>query len=30
MQKVPIDRIRDVLYNVEQFKTDALKLPNIR
>jgi len=29
MQKVPLDRIRDVLYNIEQFKADALKLPNI-
>lgn len=29
LQKVPIDRIRDVLYNIEQFKGDALKLPNI-
>lgn len=29
LQKVPLDRIRDVLYNIEQFKTDALKLPNI-
>ena len=26
---MPIDRIRDVLYNIEQFKGDALKLPNI-
>jgi len=30
MQKVPIDRIRDVLYNIEQFKLDALKLPEIK
>lgn len=30
MQKVPIDRIRDVLYNIEQFKSDALKLPEIK
>ena len=29
LTKVPIDRIRDVLYNIEQFKGDALKLPNI-
>jgi len=29
LQKVPVDRIRDVLYNIEQFKGDALKLPNI-
>ena len=29
LQKVPLDRIRDVLYNIEQFKADALKLPNI-
>ena len=29
LQKVPTDRIRDVLYNIEQFKGDALKLPNI-
>jgi len=26
---VPLDRIRDVLYNIEQFKADALKLPDI-
>ena len=26
---MPVDRIRDVLYNIEQFKGDALKLPNI-
>jgi len=26
---VPLDRIRDVLYYIEQFKADALKLPNI-
>lgn len=26
---MPLDRIRDVLYNIEQFKADALKLPNI-
>ena len=26
---MPIDRIRDILYNIEQFKADALKLPNI-
>ena len=30
MQKVPIDRVRDVLYNIEQFKGDALKLPDIK
>jgi hypothetical protein len=30
LQKVPIDRIRDVLYNIEQFKMDALKLPSIK
>ena len=30
MQKVPIDRVRDVLYNIEQFKADALKLPDIK
>ena len=30
LQKVPIDRIRDVLYNIEQFKGDALKLPDIK
>ena len=29
LPKVPLDRIRDVLYNIEQFKADALKLPNI-
>ena len=29
LTKVPVDRIRDVLYNIEQFKGDALKLPNI-
>ena len=29
LSKVPLDRIRDVLYNIEQFKADALKLPNI-
>jgi hypothetical protein len=29
IQKVPFDRIRDVLYNIEQFKADALKLPTI-
>jgi len=28
--KVPIERIRDVLYNIEQFKGDALKLPEIK
>lgn len=28
--RVPIERIRDVLYNIEQFKADALKLPEIR
>lgn len=27
---MPIDRIRDVLYNIEQFKADALKLPEIK
>jgi len=27
---VPIDRVRDVLYNIEQFKGDALKLPDIK
>ena len=30
MQKIPIDRVRDVLYNIEQFKADALKLPDIK
>ena len=30
MHKVPIDRIRDVLYNIEQFKLDAFKLPEIK
>ena len=30
MHKVPIDRVRDVLYNIEQFKGDALKLPDIK
>lgn len=30
LQKVPMDRIRDVLYNIEQFKPDALKLPSIK
>ena len=29
LTKVPVDRIRDVLYNIEQFKGDALKLPDI-
>lgn len=29
LSKVPVDRIRDVLYNIEQFKGDAAKLPNI-
>lgn len=29
LDKVPIDRIRDILYNIEQFKADALKLPNL-
>ena len=27
---MPIDRIREVLYNVEQFRADALKLPQIQ
>jgi hypothetical protein len=30
LQRVPIDRMRDVLYNIEQFKGDALKLPDIK
>ena len=30
MHRVPIDRVRDVLYNIEQFKGDALKLPDIK
>lgn len=30
IQKVPVERIRDVLYNIEQFKSDAFKLPEIR
>jgi len=30
LQKVPLDKIRDVLYNIEQFKGDALKLPEIK
>lgn len=30
LTKVPIDRIRDVLYNIEQFKADSLILPEIK
>ena len=30
LQKTPIERIRDVLYNIEQFKSDALLLPDIK
>jgi hypothetical protein len=30
LKSVPMDRIRDVLYNIEQFKQDALKLPEIK
>jgi hypothetical protein len=26
---VPLDRIRQVLYNVEKFRGDAMKLPSI-
>lgn len=29
LQRVPLERIRDVLYNIEQFRGDALKLPEI-
>lgn len=28
--KVPLERIRDVLYSIDQFKGDALKLPEIK
>ena len=28
--RVPVERIRDVLYNIEQFRSDALKLPEIQ
>jgi hypothetical protein len=28
--KVPLERIRDVLYSIEQFRGDALKLPEIK
>ena len=30
LHKLPIDRIRDVLYNIEQFKSDALILPDLK
>ena len=30
LHKLPIDRVRDVLYNIEQFKSDALLLPEIK
>lgn len=30
LKSVPMDRIRDVLYNVDQFKQDAFKLPEIQ
>ena len=30
LHKLPIDRVRDVLYNIEQFKGDALLLPEIK
>ena len=30
LHKLPIDRVRDVLYNIEQFKSDALILPEIK
>lgn len=30
LKSVPMDRVRDVLYNIEQFKLDALKLPEIK
>lgn len=28
--RVPVERMRDVLYNIEQFRGDALKLPEIQ
>jgi len=28
--KVPLERIREVLYSIEQFRGDALKLPEIK
>ena len=30
LHKLPIDRVRDILYNIEQFKSDALLLPEIK
>lgn len=30
IQKVPIERIRDILYSIEQFRSDALLLPEIQ
>jgi hypothetical protein len=30
IQRVPIDRIRDILYSIEQFRSDAFKLPEIQ
>ena len=30
ISRVPIERIRDVLYSIEQFRADALKLPEIQ
>ena len=30
IKNVPMDRIRDMLYNIEQFKQDAFKLPEIK
>lgn len=29
IQKVPLERIRQVLYNVERFRADAFKLPEV-